>query len=118
SVPTYLSRATRFSILSIIFTVVAAPTSERIRISSRSSSTSSSTLLFPTTALDTLSKNPWLDFSRPWFSVSFSCLLNIFLNQLIWGDIRFQTAKVRLYFKAHSSTILEEFKLCKLPIQR
>lgn len=81
--PTYLSRATRSSILSMILMVVDAPTSDAISISSRLSSTSSSTLLLPTTAFVIFSKKPWLDFSRPLSKVSFSSFLKIFLNQLI-----------------------------------
>ena len=67
----YLSLATLFSILSIIFNVVLTPTSEEINISSNSSKTSTSTLLLPTIALDILLKNDSLLNFKPLFKESF-----------------------------------------------
>jgi len=55
-VPKYLSAATRFSMRWIIFNVVATPTSEETKISSKLSKTSSSTFDFPATALVNLEK--------------------------------------------------------------
>src|SRR5690606_4271309 len=84
SVPKYLSLETRASIRLIIFKVVFTPTSLETRISSRLSNTSSSTLLFPATALLSLSKKEVLDFSSPLSRVSFFSFENIFLNKLIF----------------------------------
>ena len=55
-VPTYLSFATLASIRPIIFKVVSTPTSDEMRISSRLSSTSASTVDLPTMALPNLLK--------------------------------------------------------------
>ena len=74
-VETYLSRATRVSILSMIFNVVSTPTSDVIRISSKSSRTSSSTFDFPAIARVNLLKTLCLVFSKPLSSVSFLLLL-------------------------------------------
>ncbi|MNQ96851.1 hypothetical protein D3C85_1124720 [compost metagenome] len=84
SVPKYLSSATRFSILEIIFKVVFTPTSEATRISSRLSKTSSSTLDFPATALLNFEKKVVFDFSRPLSKVSFLSVENNFLKKLIF----------------------------------
>src|SRR5690554_3062211 len=83
SVPKYLSFATRASILSIILRVVLTPTSLETKTSSRLSRTSSSTLLFPATALLNFSKKEVFVFSNPLSRVSFFSLENIFLNKLI-----------------------------------
>ena len=62
---TYLSRATRASMRSMTLTVVSMPTSACTSRLSRSSSTASSTVLLPTTALLSCSKKLVLVFSRP-----------------------------------------------------
>ena len=74
-VDTYLSRAMRSSMRSMIFKVVSTPTSEEIKISSKLSRTSSSTLDFPTIALANLPKTLCLVFSNPLSNVSFLFLL-------------------------------------------
>jgi hypothetical protein len=76
----YLSLATLFSILSIIFNVVFTPTSEEINISSNSSKTSASTLLLPTIALDILLKNDSLLNFKPLFKESFFFLNNLLIK--------------------------------------
>ena len=86
SVPKYLSFETLASILSIIFKVVATPTSEATKISSKLSKTSSSTLDFPATAFDNLFKKLDFDFSNPLSKVSFFSFENIFLKKLICFD--------------------------------
>ena len=68
---------------SIIFSVVSTPTSLDTKTSSRLSKTSSSTLLFPATALLSLSKNEDFVFSSPLSKVSFFSFENIFLKKLI-----------------------------------
>ena len=55
----------------MIFKVVATPTSEEIRISSRLSRTSSSTFDLPTRARVILEKKDCLVFSKPTSNVSF-----------------------------------------------
>src|SRR5690606_32864420 len=99
----YLSLATRASILLITFKVVFTPTSLETRISSRLSKTSSSTLLFPATALLSLSKKEVLDFSSPLSSVSFFSLENIFLNKLIFSVVGFRLSVVPLYAPSPNS---------------
>ncbi|MOA01426.1 hypothetical protein D3C78_1208350 [compost metagenome] len=71
-VPKYLSRATRSSIRSIIFSVVDTPTSEVTKISSSSSSTSSSTVDLPAIILVSFEKTFSLVFSNPLSSASCS----------------------------------------------
>ena len=66
----YLSSATRFSIRSMMRSVVSTPTSEVISTSSRLSSTSSSTFDLPATARASFEKTPSLVFSRPLFKSS------------------------------------------------
>ncbi len=61
----YLSLATRASIRWMILIVVSTPTSDMIRISSNSSSTSSSTFDLPATARPSLLKMFSLVFSKP-----------------------------------------------------
>src|SRR5690606_21877117 len=97
SVPKYLSLATRASILLITFKVVFTPTSLETSISSRLSKTSSSTLLFPATALLSLSKKEVFVFSSPLSSVSFFSLENIFLNRLILKIQGFKFPVSRFY---------------------
>ena len=84
SVPKYLSFATRSSILFIIFKVVFTPTSEATKTSSKLSKTSASTVDFPATAFDSLSKKLVFVFSKPLSKVSFFCLENIFFKKLIF----------------------------------
>src|SRR5690606_28803471 len=83
SVPKYLSRATRASILSIILRVVSTPTSDETKTSSRLSKTSSSTFDFPATALVSLVKKLVEDFSNPLSRVSFLSEENILLKKFI-----------------------------------
>ena len=67
----------------MIFRVVFTPTSELINISSKSSKTSSSTLLFPTITLEILLKKESLDFFKPLSKDSFFSFVNSFLKKFI-----------------------------------
>ena len=67
----YLSRATRFSIRSIIRSVVSTPTSDVINTSSKSSNIFSSTCDFPATIRANLENTPSLVLDNPLSKVSF-----------------------------------------------
>ncbi len=80
----YLSLDILASILSIILMVVSSPTSEEIRICSKLSKTSSSTVALPTTALEILLKMLVLVFSNPLSrSFSFSFVKNLSKNPMM-----------------------------------
>ena len=82
-VETYLSRAMRSSMRSIIFTVVLTPTSDVISISSKLSKTSSSTFDFPAMARVIFEKTLCFVVSRPLSSTSFFFLLKSPKNPII-----------------------------------
>ena len=79
----YLSRAIRASMRSITFNVVSTPTSDVIRISSKLSSTSSSTVDLPTIVRAILEKKLCFVFSNPLLSVSFLSLENNPKNAIV-----------------------------------
>ena len=79
----YLSVATRFSIRSMMRTVVSTPTSEVMRISSRLSNTSSSTFDLPATARANLENTPSLVLARPLFRSSLFSFFEKRLNSPI-----------------------------------
>ena len=97
AVPMYLSRATRSWMRLIILRVVSTPTSDIISTSSRLSSTSSSTTVFPATARAILESTLVLVFSRPLSSTSF---LSFVKNENNPIKTMIKTAKIKTVFTA------------------
>jgi len=83
AVVTNLSLATLASIRAIIFNVVSTPTSDDIKISSRLSRTSASTVVLPMITFAIFEKKLSFVFSNPLSKSSFFSLLKIQLNMLI-----------------------------------
>ena len=68
------------------------------KISSKLSRTASSTIDFPTTALDNLSKKLVFVFSNPLSKVSFFSFEKIFLNKLIFIFYTIQKVRSKTYY--------------------
>ena len=91
----YFSAATLFSTRAIILRVVSTPTSAPIRISSKLSKTSSSTLDFPATAFDSLEKKDVFVFSNPLSNCCFSC--SVITGSLLLDENIFLKVQIYIY---------------------